>query len=449
MKYWLLAVFVTLAIAGSAVAAGPHEAVVYSFQGGSDGSYPYAGLVAGPGGALYGTTTEGGGGTCAGGCGTVFQLTPSSTVGGAWAETVLYRFTGGDDGATPWAGLVFDRAGNLYGATLFGGEACGCGVVFKLAPPAGAPSGPGGAWTQSVLYSFKGVRAGDGDAPEGNLIFDKSGRLYGTTYAGGIACSDSAPTGCGTVFQLSPPATASGTWTESVIFRFDPSFAGGPAAGLILDSQGNLYGTAVNDGPFGEGTAYKLWQASTGAWKRTVLHAFGGSSTDGGYLWAGLTAGRGGALYGATAGYGGEVGNGGTVFQLTPPASTGAGWTETVLYVFPGENGNARGPFGSLLAGPTGTLFGMTPSGGSGSCQVGGWLGCGTVFQLTPPATPGGTWTHTTLHDFAGGTDGAIPYSSLTFGPRNALFGTTYGGGGGTCSQPSPTGCGTIFMIVP
>jgi hypothetical protein len=120
-----------------------------------------------------------------------------------------------------------------------------------------------------------------------------------------------------------------------------------------------------------------------------------------------------------------------------------------VLYVFPGENGNARGPFGSLLAGPTGTLFGMTPSGGSGSCQVGGWLGCGTVFQLTPPATPGGTWTHTTLHDFAGGTDGAIPYSSLTFGPRNALFGTTYGGGGGTCSQPSPTGCGTIFMIVP
>ena len=113
MKYWLLAVFVTLAIAGSDVAAGPHEAVVYSFQGGSDGSYPYAGLVAGPGGALYGTTTEGGGGTCAGGCGTVFQLTPSSTVGGAWAETVLYRFTGGDDGATPWAGLVFDRAGNL------------------------------------------------------------------------------------------------------------------------------------------------------------------------------------------------------------------------------------------------------------------------------------------------------------------------------------------------
>jgi len=395
----------------------------------------------------YGTTSAGGGGTCSGGCGTVFQLTPPATPGGAWTETVLYRFTGGNDGATPWAGLVFDRAGNLYGATLFGGAPCrsGCGAVFKLAPPAL----PGNPWTESVLYSFKGVRARDGNGPEGTLIFDKTGNLYGTTYAGGVACSDSAPDGCGTVFQLSPPTALSGTWTESVIYRFDPSFNGAPSAGLILDSHGNLYGTAVNDGKYGEGTAYKLAHASTGAWKRTVLHAFGGSNTDGGYLWAGLTAGEGGALYGATAGYGGEVGNGGTVFQLSPPASPIAGWTEAVLYVFPGENGDTRGPFGSLLAGPRGTLFGMTPSGGNGNCQVGGWLGCGMVFRLTPPPAPGGTWTYTTLHNFAGGNDGAVPYSGLTFGPGNALFGTTYGGGTGTCSQPPPAGCGTVVMIAP
>ena len=449
MKHLLLAVsviFITLAIAGAAVAAGPRESVIYSFQGGNDGSYPYGGLVAGRGGALYGTTSQGGGGSCSGGCGTVFHLAPQSTVGGPWVETVLYTFTGGSDGATPWASLIVDGAGNLYGSTLFGGGTCrgGCGVVFKLAPPETA----GGSWTESVLYAFKGVRAGDGNGPEGALVFDQNGNLFGTTYAGGTACSDSGPTGCGTFFQLSPPAATGGTWTESVIYRFDPSFYGGPSAGLIVDSKGNLYGTAVNDGPGGEGTAYKLAQTSAG-WKRKVLHAFGGNA-DGGYPWAGLTAGKGSALYGATAGYGGEVGDGGTAFKLTPPASSGGAWTENILYVFPGENGYTRGPFGSLLANPAGILFGMTPSGGNGSCVVGGWLGCGTVFQLTPPTTTGGTWTHTTLHSFAGGADdGSIPYGSLIFGPGHALYGTTYGGGSGTCSQPSPSGCGTVFVIMP
>lgn len=448
MKNWLQTLCVTLAIAGSAFSAAPKETVVYSFQGGTDGSYPYAGLLAGKGGTLYGTTSAGGGGTCTGGCGTVFQLTPPAATGGAWTETVLYRFTGGSDGATPWAGLILDGTGNLYGATLAGGNtSCrtGCGVVFELSPPASI----GGSWTQSVLYSFKGVRSGDGNGPEGTLIFDASGRLYGTTYAGGIACSDSAPTGCGTVFQLTPPSSSGGAWTETLIYKFDPSFAGGPSGALLLDSKGNLYGTAVNDGVYGEGTAYKLAPQSSGGWHRTVLHAFGGSSTDGGYVSAGLTVGKGGALYGATEGYGGQVGDGGTVFQLTPPASSGAGWTETVLYVFPGDNGYTRGPFGSLLAGPSGVLFGMTPSGGGGSCSVLGWLGCGTVFELTPPASMGGAWTHTTLHSFSGGTDGAVPYSGVIFGLGNALFGTTYGGGTGTCSQQSPAGCGTVFTIAP
>jgi uncharacterized repeat protein (TIGR03803 family) len=444
MKHLLQAGYVIFLT--TAVAAGPHEAVIYNFQGGSDGSYPYAGLLAGPGGVFYGTTTAGGGGGCGGvGCGTVFQLTPPGTAGGAWIETVLYRFTGGADGATPLAGLTPDGAGNLYGATISGGGGCrsGCGVVFKLAPPAA----PNGAWTQSVLYSFQGVRERDGNGPEGGLIFDKSGNLYGTTYAGGIACSDSAPDGCGTIFELSPPESPGGTWTETVIYRFHPSFNGGPSSGLILDAQGNLYGTAVNAGKHGEGMAYELTPTGGGGWKRTVLHAFGGRA-DGGYVWAGLTAGKGGVLYGATTGYGGEVGDGGTVFQLTPPASPGAAWTETRLYMFPSGNGAAEGPSGSLLAGPLGDLFGMTESGGSGPCQVNGWLGCGTVFALTPPKTPDGRWAHTILHDFAGGADGELPYSSLIFGPGNALFGTTYGGGSGSCPQSSPAGCGTVFTII-
>lgn len=445
MKHLLLAVLVTLALAGGAVGDSPQETVIYAFQGGSDGSFPYAGLVAGPGGVLYGTTTAGGGDSCGVGCGTIFRLTPPSTAGEPWVETVLYRFTEGSDGDTPWAGLTSDGAGNLYGATILGGGTCGCGVIFELSPPAIA----GGAWTYSVLYRFKGVREGDGNGPEGTLVFDNSGNLYGATYSGGIPCSDSGPYGCGTVFRLSPPTTPGGTWTETVLYRFDPNFEGAPSAGVILDGKGDLYGTAVNDGVAGGGTAYKLTPNSTPPWEKTVLHVFGGSLTDGIYPWAGLTFGADGALYGATAGYAEQVGDGGTAFRLTPPASSGENWTETILYVFPGDNGAAKGPYGSLLASPTGALYGMTASGGTGSCQVYGWLGCGTVFQMTPPAAAGETWTHTTLHNFTGGTDGEVPYGSLIFGPGNALYGTTFSGGSGDCSQYDTTGCGTIFRVAP
>jgi len=445
---WPLAVFISIQMIGStAFAASPKEAVIYSFQGGSDGSYPQATLLAGRAGNLYGTTYIGGGGTCQGGCGTVFQLTPPAAPGGEWTETVLYRFMGGSDGALPIGGLIFDGAGNLYGTTLFGGGGkCsdGCGTVFELSPPSAA----GGAWTETILYSFEGVRERDGNGPYGGVVFDKSGNLYGTTYAGGVACSDSGPWGCGTVFQLSPPATAGNAWAETVIYRFDPSFYGGPASGLLIDGHGNLYGTAVNDGFFGEGTAYKLTQATSGAWSRTILHNFGNNS-DGGYVYAGLTFGKGGVLYGATTGYGGEVGDGGTVFQLTPPTVAGAGWSETLPYVFHSKNGSSEGPYGALLASPSGALFGMTNSGGSGTCQVNGWLGCGMVFKLTPPATAGGAWAETTLHSFTGGADGAVPYSGLIFGLGGALYGTTYAGGSGLCSQTGLAGCGTVVAIIP
>ena len=419
--------------------------MLYSFRGGDDGAHPQATLVADIAGNLYGTTYQGGG---VANCGTVFQLTPPAAPGGKWTEAVLYRFhdSGVVDGALPIGGLIFDGAGNLYGTTLFGGAGpCtkGCGTVFELSPPATA----GGPWTETILYSFKGVRERDGNGPYGNVVFDKSGNLYGTTYAGGIACSDSGPSGCGTVFQLSPPAAPGGAWTETVIYRFDPSFYGGPASGLLIDGHGDLYGTAVNDGYFGEGTAYKLTPSTSGAWTRTVLHNFGGNS-DGGYVYAGLTFGKGGVLYGATTGYGGEVGDGGTVVQLTP-AESGAGWSETLPYVFPSQNGTSEGPFGALLASPTGALFGMTNSGGTGPCQVNGWVGCGMVFKLTPPATPGGAWTETTLHNFLGGADGATPYSGLIFGLGGALYGTTYTGGSGSCSQTGLAGCGTVVAIVP
>jgi len=435
--------FITLA----ALPAGAQETVVYSFQGGSDGAYPLAALVADRAGHLYGTTQGGGGGTCTeaptGGCGTVFELTPPAAPGGAWVENVIYQFGALSDGANPWSGLILDQQGNLYGTAEFGGPS-GNGTVFELTPP----TSPGGAWTQTILHSFQGLRHNsDGANPQGSLVFDGSGNLFGTTYAGGIACSDSAPSGCGTIFELMPPATAGGAWIEKVLYRFDPYLAGGPAGTLIFDAEGSLYGTAVNDGHLGEGTAYKLTPSASGDWTRTVLHTFGGP-TDGGYVYAGLIFGPGGVLYGATTGYGGEVGNGGAVFQLTPPSAPGGAWTET-LNVFPEEDGYAEGPWGSPLAGPDGALYGTTSSGGEGSCTWLGWHGCGFVFKLTPPAI-GGVWTGTTLYRFAGGSDGGVSRAGLIWGPGHKLYGTTSGGGGGPCPESQGlAGCGTVFEITP
>jgi len=435
---------VTLCVATASAAT---EKVIYSFQAGTDGAYPLAALVADANGHLYGTTQGGGTGACKvapppGGCGTVFELAPPAAAGEAWVESVIYRFTGGGDGANPWAGLIFDQSGNLYGTAEFGGQSEN-GVVFELTPP---PT-TGGAWSETVLYAFKGHRHGDGANPQAGLVFDSHGNLFGTTYAGGIPCSDSAPSGCGTIFELTPPTAPGGAWTEQLIYKFDPSFAGGPASVLVLDASGNLYGTAVNDGALGEGTAYKL-SPSGSAWTRTVLHTFGGSG-DGGYVYAGLIFGKGGNLYGATTGFGGQVGNGGTVFELARP-TTGTAWKETLLTVFPGENGVTEGPWSSLLSSKAGALYGATSSGGGGDCVTsGGWHGCGFVFQLTPPAAPGSAWTETTLYSFQGSPDGAVPYSGLAFGFGHRIYGTTSAGGSGTCFQNGLSGCGTVFEIVP
>ncbi len=167
--------------------------MLHSFAGGGDGAFPYAGLISDASGALYGTTAYGSG---APGYGTVFKLTPSATPGGAWTESVLHSFAGGGDGAYPFAGLISDASGALYGTTLYGSGApgYGYGTVFKLTPPATA----GGAWTESVLHSFAG--GGDGAYPYAGLISDASGALYGTASQGGGA-------GWGTVFELTVSAS--------------------------------------------------------------------------------------------------------------------------------------------------------------------------------------------------------------------------------------------------
>jgi len=174
----LFLVILDLSLAGIAFGVVPSERVLYSFRGGSDGSSPQGALVADKAGNLYGTTAEGGSSNCVSGCGIVFQLSPPATSGGSWTETVLYRFLGGTDGAAPGSDLIFDAAGNLYGTTMGGGDASSDGTVFQLTPPA-----QGGPWTETVLYRFAG--GADGKAPLSGLVFDKVGNLYGTTLFGG------------------------------------------------------------------------------------------------------------------------------------------------------------------------------------------------------------------------------------------------------------------------
>src|SRR5579862_213585 len=272
--------------------SGGKEKIVYAFGGNSDGAYPLARVVADAQGNLYGTTSDGGGGTqCIvqfGGCGTVFEVTA------AGVETKLYGFAGGSDGANPQAGLIRDKSGNLFGTTAAGGNttACnqgvspGCGVVFELTA--------GG--TEKPLYAFQG--GNDGWSPVADLIEDKAGNLYGTTEAGGstTACNG---VGCGIVFAIAPDGT------ETILH----DFAGGndgahPAAGLILDGKGNLYGTTSANGAGGYGTVFKLEPGG----KFKVLNSF----TDGnnGYSPVADLLMVGGELYGTT-----EFGDG-TVFEL-------------------------------------------------------------------------------------------------------------------------------------
>jgi uncharacterized repeat protein (TIGR03803 family) len=308
------------------------ETVLYSFgsQAG-DGNTPYAGLTFDKKGTLYGTTLYGG----AYGAGTVFELTA------AGKEEVLYAFgSQSGDGSIPFAGLTFDKKGNLYGTTCNGG-AYGNGTVFELTPKG----------TEKVLYSF-GSQAGDGTNPYAGLIFDKEGNLYGSAGFGGAY-------GAGTVFEL----TAAGT--EKVLYTFGSQAGDGslPQARLVFDKKGNLYGTTQTGGANGVGTVFQLTAAGT----EEVLHSFGGLG-DGAYLWAAVTFGKKGNLYGATL-YGGAYGEG-TVFELTPKGK------ETVLYSFGSQAGDGNYSYATPIFDKKGNLYGTTLWGGA--------YAAGTVFELTP-----------------------------------------------------------------
>jgi uncharacterized repeat protein (TIGR03803 family) len=389
--------------------------ILHSFNG-ADGERLIGGVVLGQRQVFYGATVHGG----VSGQGAVFALSPPAMPGQPWVATVLYSFSG-TDGFEPFGGLVVGESGQLFGTTRIGG-AWGNGTVFELIPPAA----PGYAWTEKVLHSFT-RQNGDAAEPLSTLVIDKRRVLYGTTQAGGTPGG-----GNGTVFAVSPPSVSGGAWTEQVLYRFVGPEGTYPWADLLIGKAGELYGTTFA-GPSGIGVVFKLEPPTNPgrAWKETVLHRFTGEHGDGGNSTADLIVDADGTLYGTTTE--GTPGLG-SVFKLTPPAAPGGTWTETVLHQFTGRNGDGSDVATGLTMGKNGVLYGTTLRGGV-------W-GKGTLFQLTPPATAGGPWTETVLYSFTGRNgDGAGPKSMprLFLGNDGALYGTTREGGA--------SNAGTVFRL--
>ncbi|MGO9516521.1 MAG: choice-of-anchor tandem repeat GloVer-containing protein [Candidatus Korobacteraceae bacterium] len=409
----------------------------------------------------------------------------------AQAQTykVIYTFTGGADGATPYAGVTLDKAGNLYGTAFFGGDlACdapnGCGTVYKL-------THKGSGWTFNPLYSFAG--GSDGAGSSARVIFGPHGTLYSTTWMGGTGTNCSyggGATSCGTVFNLRPFPSVCKTglcpWMETVLYDLTgyPNDGGLPFFGdLLFDQAGNAYGTTYEGGGSdlcggdGCGTVYQLTPSGSG-WTEGVLHSFTGPP-DGENPYSGVIFDQAGKLYGTTSS--GGTGGGGVVYQLTPSES---GWTEKVLYNFQGgpdgaapiaglifdQSGNLYGATFSGGGNGGGTVFKLTPSGGTwtysalyylsgpparvcgpegtlvmdgagnlyGTTLCDGIYSFGSVFKLTPS---GGSWSYTSLHDFTNGSDGRYPYSNVAFDANGNLYGTASAGG----SQ----GFGVVWQITP
>ena len=328
--------------------------LLYPFQGftqrSQDGGSPHSRAVIGPDGALYGTTRIGGNGDNGGGCreehgcGSVYRLQPQ--FGGGWKETVLYQF-GYYDGENPFYGdVVFDQAGNLYGATRNGG-ANSQGAIFKLTP------GNGG-WTESVIHSFSGS---DGSAPLGGPAIDSAGNLYGTTSLGGAG-------GYGVIYGLQP---TSSDWVGTVLHSFQGSDGVTPASAVVLDQSANVYGATQAGGVGGDGSAFKLTLGADGLWDLTTLVGFKGAGIQGSYRT--LAMDRMGDLYGTTATEGAY--HLGSVFKLTFANGT---WLCTTLHDFTG-GGDGANPYGTLSFDASGNIYGTAENGGT--------YGNGVVFQIS------------------------------------------------------------------
>ena len=352
----------------------------------------------------------------------VFTLMGAALVA-AQTETVIHAFhsSSGTDGTSPTSGPVADGSGALYGTTASGGK-YRYGTVYKLAPPATQ----GGTWKQNILYSF--ADGLDGAYPSGNLVLNaRSGKIYGAArYFSGDNTS--------AVFELKPPAQPREPWTESVIYSFDDSIAFYAGVfSLIAGPNGRLYGTTYDGGRYEAGSVFALSLGPGNLWNKEDIYSFQSNAFFEYVLPGGLALDSAGVLYGVT-------GNGDNVFSLTPPPGNSGAWTENVLHSF-GSNGDGDLPAGTLVLDNNGALYGTTDQGGQ--------FGAGTVFQMIPPAAPGGAWTESVLYSFQGTSDGANPIAGVTLDSTGALYGTTQYGGDFACTYNDNYSCGTVFKLIP
>jgi uncharacterized repeat protein (TIGR03803 family) len=328
---------------------------------------------------------------------------------GAWAgEKTLVNFTGAN-GNGPVANVVLDSSGNIYGTTSSGGP-YGTGTVFRLSP------GLHGGWRQNLLYTFPTANPSAPWGPFSPLVLDPAGNLYGTTYYGGTSTSSGVCNmGCGTVYRLTP--TSTGPWKINILYSFRGGKDGNsPNGGVVLDGQGNVYGTTTyGGGVYNSGTVYKLTPTASGPWKETILHSFTGGNIGGDGAWPDdtPTLDQYGNIFGTT-GYGGTSINSGTVFELSPTVS--GAWSYSVIHSFslPAIGGSdGANPFGGVIIDSAGNLYGATAGGGNAEK--------GAVFELSPNA---GSWTSSVLYSFQGLADGAAADTSLVQDASGNLYGT-------------------------
>jgi uncharacterized repeat protein (TIGR03803 family) len=368
--------------------------ILYSFGGSpTDGSIPYAGLTyigtSNKRGYLYGLAYAGG----SRGGGTAYKI---STTG---KYQIIYNFgSQSGDGCCPVdvTGGMIASGGKLYGTTSAGGVGGqAAGTVFELTPQG----------NEKTLYTFTGP-PGDIGFPTAGVATDKQGNLYGSSGYGGAF-------GYGGVFQLTPAGE------EKLLWSFGGQSGDGQyPGGVVLDRNGNVYGTTSAGGDSGNGTVFEI----TAAGDEKVLYSFQGPPNDGATPYAQPIFDGKGSLYGTTNG-GGKFCSGGcgTVFKLTPEGS------ESVLWNF-GQPGDGTGPYAGLIFDSKGNLYGTTSEGG-------GAANCGTVFELTPNGT------EEVLYAFGNPPDGCVLFGGVVFDADGNLYGTTSYGG--------TYGGGTVFKIVP
>ncbi len=395
----VIAVVVILLFPAAAAQAQTYT-VLHNFAG-NDGSGPVVGLTSRDGN-LYGTTNLGGTGQW----GTAFEMVRNAS---NWILKPLYDFSNGVEGGFPGSRVVFGPDGNLYGSTDGGGQH-NKGVIYKLQPPVSGCQRALCPWVETVLYNFTGLS--DGSSPQGDLVFDQAGNLYGTAGGGTGSCQG----GCGVVFQLSP---SQGSWTYTVLYTFTSLSDGAlPESGVILDQSGNLYGATNAGGTQFMGTVFEL--TKTGAtWTKSVLHTLQGGSD--GQFPQGVVFDPAGNLYGFTE-FGGDHNNG-TAFELQP---SGGGWNYRVIFSFGQE---IASPVATPLLDGAGNIYGSAFGGGSHFP--------GGVFKL---AFSGGSWSYVPLHYFTG-LDGQYPLGGVIFDAEGNLYGTASGGG--------TFGGGVVFEITP